>query len=287
MEIKDKVQYAKVLEDRLNNIEDSYGNSVIESPINILQSRLINDVEEIGLDYLLNYQTIRLGNAINMSIYASEFYPIINSTEQYKEEADGIKICPTDNKSDISRILNERRSIRKYSGEAISFDTISNIFINTQNTHNIDNFVFRNTSYGGGLYPVDLYLYVNKIETLERGIYLYQPIKKQLKLVKKDCKDAVSYALLNQTVLDIEKCGGIIFFSYDYTKNFQKYGDLALALGLIEVGIIAQTIHINSSFYGIGSCDIGGFDKPACEKFLGLDGINKHAVYAVILGRKE
>ena len=286
MEITNELQYAKVLEDRLNNIENSYGSSVFESPINVIQARLVDDVEEIGLDYLLNYQTVRLGMAINMSVYAAEFFPIINETEKYKEDKNGIELRQTNRKDDFVETINRRRSVRKFSGEKIAFETFSNIIGGAQDTQKVEKFVFRTTPSGGGLYPIDTYFYANNINELENGIYLYNPINKSLKLIKKNCQNEVFKILENQTVLDIKNSGGVFFFVYDYTKNYQKYGNLAMALGFIEIGAIAQTIHILSTYYTIGSCDIGGFDKVLCETCLGVDGINKHAVYALAIGGK-
>lgn len=285
MQIENQLQYAKVLEDRLNNLEDSYGSGALSSPINVIQARLVDEVEEIGLQYLLNYQTIRLGQAINMGIYASEFFPIINQTEKYKEKK-GIPLDSVDD-NELVQIIKRRRSGRKYSGKTIPFSVFSNILGGAQNCTKVQEYILRSTPSGGGLYPIDLYFFANRIEDLEQGIYRYYPITQNLEPVKMDCKKDVLKCLENQTVIDVEQCGGVFFFTYDYTKNYQKYGDLAMALGFIETGIIAQTIHLLCTEFHVASCDVGGFDKIFCEEMLGLDGINTHAVYAIVIGGKE
>lgn len=285
MQIEDQLQYAKVLEDRLNNLEDSYGSSALLSPINVIQARLVDEVEEIGLQYLLNYQTIRLGQAINMGIYASEFFPIINQTEKYKEKK-GIPLDAVEDNA-LVRTIKRRRSGRKYSGKPIPFSVFSNILGGAQNCTRVQDYLLRSTPSGGGLYPVDLYFFSNKIEDLEQGIYRFQPISQSLDPIKTGCKKDVLKCLENQIVIDVEQCGGVFFFAYDYTKNYQKYGDLAMALGFIETGIIAQTIHLLCTEFCVSSCDVGGFDKIHCEKMLGLDGMNTHAIYAIVIGGKE
>lgn len=77
MKLSKDNRFAKMLDDRLSIIEDSYGKTNLNIPINVLQARMVDSVEEIGLTYLLNYQTIRLGNAINISIYGKEFYLLL------------------------------------------------------------------------------------------------------------------------------------------------------------------------------------------------------------------
>lgn len=285
MQIENQLQYAKVLEDRLNNIEDSYGSCSLLSPINVIQARLIDEVEEMGLQYLLNYQTIRLGQAINMGIYASEFFPIINGTEKYKE-TEGIFLDLSDNNK-LIEIIKKRRSQRTYTGKPIPFDTFSNILGGAQNCTRVRDFILRTTPSGGGLYPIDIYFFANSIEGLEQGMYLYHPIYQNLELMKLNGKKDIMKVLENQTVIDIEHCGGVFFFTYDYIKNYQKYGDLAMALGFIEVGTIVQNIHLLCTEFQIGSCDIGGFDKIYCEEVLGIDGINVHAIYAIAIGGKD
>ena len=79
----------------------------------------------------------------------------------------------------------------------------------------------------------------------------------------------------------------MFIFSFDYTKCYQKYSELALSLGFIEVGMLANNIHLLANELGYGTCDLGGFDKIKWEEFIGNDGINKHVVYSLILGKKE
>lgn len=287
METLDKAKIAKALEDRLNIIENSSSNSFLEIPINRLQSRLISEWDDIGLNYLLNFQTIRYGDAINMGIYASELYQYINYSEQYKElEKEAIKLKEPNSESELEKILQRRRSVRKYKSKEMPFDIFSKILIHSQNMRCIDGMFLKNTSSGGGLYPIDLYIYTNNIDGLEKDIFKLQPISNSLHIVRKDCQDNILEILSNQEVLDLINCSMIVFFIFDYVKAYQKYSDLSLALGLIEVGIIAQTIHLLCKEYGFSSCDIGGFDKPLCEKTLNLDGIEKHSVYALIIGEE-
>ncbi len=284
MKLSKDNRFAKMLDDRLSIIEDSYGKTNLNIPINVLQARMVDSVEEIGLTYLLNYQTIRLGNAINISIYGKEFYPVINKAMKDSAETSGIKLEINEAPSYVTEVVNRRRSIRKYSGKAISLNALSNIIVGSQSMHENQGFILKTTPSGGGLYPIELYFYAKHIEGLQEGLYKYEAVNQILKLIKSGGYSKVKEILSNQVVLDIEHCAGIFFFVYDYEKNYQKYGDLAMGLGFIETGCIAQTIHILSVDNHVGTCDIGGFDKPLSEEWLGVDGINKHCIYSIICG---
>lgn len=284
----DNIKFAKVLEDRMNIIEGSYGNSFLEIPISQLQARTISNVDDLGLNYLLNYQTIRYGTAINLGIYASEFYKYINYSEQYKEDLKNAIMLEVNNDlSNFEKLLYRRRSVRKYKKEQMSFKDFSNIFVHAQDMRNINGLFLKNTPSGGGLYPIDMYIYANRVDALQQGVYRLQPLSNTLSTIKVNCKKDILKIFSNQLVLDLENCSVIVLFSFDYAKMYQKYSELTLALGMIEIGTMAQTIHLLSKDHGYGSCDIGGFDKPKAEALLNLDGIDRHVVYGLIIGRED
>ncbi|MDR2624639.1 MAG: SagB/ThcOx family dehydrogenase [Methanobrevibacter sp.] len=284
-EKNEKYLLSKLLEERLLTIYDSYHDSPISSPIEVIQNRLVEEFDEIGLRYLLNYQNqVRdIGNLINLSIYG-ELYPYINQVEIFKENKNGIQLDYSDDYSEISKVLSKRKSIRDFSGKSISFNIISNILFNASNMWKRDEFLRKNTSSGGGLYSIDIYLYANTIDDLNRGIYKFNPFYKNLELISNTSYSKINEIFGDNAVIDFENSGGIFLFTFDYLKVFQKYGELSLSLGFIEIGLLSQNIHILSVLYGLGTCDVGGFDKNICEDVLKIDGINTHAVYAIVFG---
>lgn len=249
-ESKDKYLLSKILEDRLFTIYESSFDSQINIPLHGIQNRLVGDIEETGLKYLLNYQTQRIGDFINLSIY-NELYPHINKAEIFKEPEQGLTLSCTDNSSKLREIANSRKSVREFSGAKISFDVISNILLNSTNIQTRNGFFHRNTSSGGGLYPIDIYLYAHDIEGLDQNIYKFNPFYEKLNIVSCDSSQ-VKEVFKNNSVINFEKSSGILIFTFDYLKVFQKYGELALSLGFIEIGLISQNIHLFSVLYGGG-----------------------------------
>lgn len=273
---------SKALEDRLNDV--LVYNSIIETPLSKINSIMIKDIDDIGLQYLLNYQTQREGDLLNALSYSTTLFPYINEMEPYRESKNGISLEYDDYKSELSELLNKRRSIRDFSGDEVSFKVISNILLNAGNIHKIGDFFFRNIASGGGFYPIDIYFYANNVENLEQNIYKFNPMNKNLEIINSDSAKSINSIFSSQSSIQFEKAAGIIFFVFDYIKPFQKYGDFSLSFGFIEVGMISQTIHLLSTLYGVGVCDIGGFDKPSCESLLKVDGLNKHVIHAMVLG---
>jgi len=285
--LHDEYLMSEILEQRLFSIDKSISNSMIISPLNIIQNRLTENIEELGLNYLLNYQTRKIGEIMNLVSFL-DLYPNINKTEPFKESSGGIPLNKINKNSEISKLMEKRKSIRKFSGETTSFDTISNILLNTSNIRLDEEtgFLHRNISSGGGLYPIDIYLYANNVENLDKNIYKFNPFHETLSIIDSDSHSKIKKIFPSDSIIDFKNMGGIFLFVFDYLKVYQKYGELSLSLGLIEVGLIAESIHLFANLYEIGTCDIGGFDKPFCESILKLDGINNHMVYAIVFGKK-
>src|SRR5699024_3933355 len=114
----------------------------------------------------------------------------------------------------------------------------------------------------GGLYPIDIYLYINNVEDYDKGIYLYQPISHSLlKIV--DQKDIKKDDLLEGNNIDIGNCNFLVFFGYNFNSSFLKYGELALLNSLIEI-----------------------VKKSNIENLLEYDHVNEHILFTNICGKE-
>lgn len=277
---------SKALDDRLNIIECSSGHSLLETPINKIQNALISDKESIGIEYLLNYQTIRLADAINISMYVGELFQYMNATEPLSEISNTNTITLGKGHTDsFSDMLTRRRSIRKYKKSLLEKEKLEQVLHDTFNVRrNGDGIYQRNIPSGGGLFPIKLFLSIQRVKGIDDGLYQYQPNSETIQSIGSYEESSVNQIFSNQVNIEIENANVIFFFVFDYMINYQKYGDLALALGFIEVGIISQALNTVATHCRLGACHIGGFDKPKAEKYINVDGIYQHCVYAMTMG---
>ena len=70
-------------------------------------------------------------------------------------------------------------------------------------------------------------------------------------------------------------------------RSYVKYGELALAHAFIEVGLMSQNLHLLSQGLGIGTCDMGGFNKVLLERKMQLCGVNRHVIFSIVFGKVE
>lgn len=191
----------------------------------------------------------------------------------------------------ISNTINNRKSCRNFSGNYISLKDFSTIlfysfgiakkrkkFMGENEIH------FRNYPSGGGLYPIDIIIYCNKISTISNGFYKYQPYTHSL------LKMNVSQYDINQfmnTSMDIQNCNFILFFEYTVNKSYLKYGELSLLNALIEVGCMSENFDLISISMGRKTCPVTALNKHYLEKILTLDGIDQILLFSNICGDEE
>lgn len=201
----------------------------------------------------------------------------------------------------LSGVILARRSIREYSGESIKLADLSTILYygdgvsgelpirnipiksNTLGKHHA--IKLRTAPSGGGLYPLDIYLLVIRVEKLESGVYLYSPLNHNLKKIKSITEKELCRTAYPKDI-DLTKIGAMIVFVYNFYANARKYGDPALGYAFIEVGEISQNIHLTSTALGYGSCDIGAYYKHRLEKLLNIDGLHSHVVHLIVIGTR-
>jgi SagB-type dehydrogenase family enzyme len=83
----------------------------------------------------------------------------------------------------VFECIEDRRSIRKYSGESIKLEELSFLLWSTQGVQKIigDNTAtLRTVPSGGASHTFETYLIVNNVEGLNKGIYRYVPLEHKL-----------------------------------------------------------------------------------------------------------
>lgn len=274
------------------------------------QNRLVSE------EYLLNSKrnSIDLALPIGVFSYASfsvrgslSFRHFIEEEEHEKDDDRAIKLPPYKNvNAPLGSVMRARRSIREWSGYPISLEDLSTLLFFADGVTGDFNHAPEGTEFamteslgskyiskvrtapsGGGLYPVYLYVVVQGVKDLEKGLYVYMPLTHSLRVVRIFDEEDLArlYQLSNWGQnIEREKINIMFFYVYSLYENSRKYVDMGLTFALIEAGEISQNIHLVSTALNLGPCDIGGYSKGPCEKFLGIDGITKHLIHLTILG---
>jgi SagB-type dehydrogenase family enzyme len=135
------------------------------------------------------------------------------------------------------------------------------------------------------LYPLYLYFIAINVQSLEPGVYCYVPHGHRLQLLAALPSGLDLGKLAGFGEIEYAKAGLIFMYVYRLYENSRKYGDLGLSFALIEAGATAQNIHLAATAMGVGSCDVGGYKKRACERLIAVDGLSEHVVHMTVVGK--
>ncbi|WLN25767.1 SagB/ThcOx family dehydrogenase (plasmid) [Borreliella valaisiana] len=283
----------------INNVSRSVFNSnIIAIPSNIrIQASLFDkDAESLTLNYLLNFSEIKkFYFNENISKFLQDPAAIANiSNREYREFDEDVVFLPKVKrlKIKLEDALLKRKSYRKFKNQYLNLVDLSTLLYYAAGDVRYDYVEFGNSKLrqsrkpypsGGGMYPIDIYFYVNNVEKLDKGFYLYQSSNNSI--VKINIGSIKIENLLTISFFEGSFNFNIaFFFVYRYEVNYLKYSEMSLSFAFIELGAIHQNFSLVSTALNLGYCSWGGFDKPELEKCLKLDGISEHVVSAAILG---
>ena len=148
------------------------------------------------------------------------------------------------------------------------------------------NFFFRTAPSAGALYPVETYLSVQNVETLEAGLFHFQPADFSLeKMSTQFSGDKIAEAALGQTFL--KKAGMVFIWSAILRKNFSKYGHRGMRYICMDAGHICQNILLAAEALGLGACPVAAFYDDELNVLMDFDGEEESVIYLAAVGTKD
>jgi SagB-type dehydrogenase family enzyme len=207
-------------------------------------------------------------------------YPVIPLTE-----------ARPDPSCSLTRVLSARRSVRGFSGAPIPLSTLARILhlgdgrVVSQESEDGTMWGLRTAPSGGGLYPIDLYCAVMRVEGLAPGVYHYDVSRHALQLLR---QEDPTEAMAEGTALGSamrEACVCILMGAL-FTRSKFKYGERAYRFVLLEAGHIGQNLLLAAESEGLGGVPIGGFMDDRINALLGFDGVEEAVVYLTAIGAR-
>lgn len=281
-EIRRDLSFSEILNNDQGNIANHFNT-------HRFRQILEGNVSSLAWNYLLNlgnlsvsdYQTLDYFNKNSVSIkekYVEEYNEIIDNDTIYLKTKIRKKLVLQD-------LLNHRKSTRKFIPRPMKFDVFSYCLMSLCNTKRHQTYgdfkvSARGYASGGGLYPVNVYVFSNKVEGIGTGWYKLQPASKTLRPISHDKNDEIA----TKRAIDIKEAAFGIVYVLNLGKIYPKYGELSLALAFQEIGEMAQIIDLYSVALGLGSCQSASFNKRLIQSLLKIDGVTEQALHTQIVG---
>lgn len=192
----------------------------------------------------------------------------------------------------LDEAITRRRSRRAFTADPLTLPQLSFLLASTQGitqgTREGSDEVsrqFRAAPSGGGRYPMETFLAVQRVEGLEAGLYRYLPPKHQLLLVRKD--PGIGDSLQRACYGDAAVGAAAVTFIWAAVpeRSEWKYGCIAGKLVAIEAGHVCQNLYLASEAVGAGTCAMLSYHQPALDDLIGADGDDVFAIYLAVVGK--
>ena len=175
-----------------------------------------------------------------------------------------MKLPPPKTKGEASleETLERRRSIRSFLPKALTWEQISQLLWAAQGITEKEE-GFRTAPSAGALYPLEIYL------VTKEGVYHYKPEGHELEqTLARDVRRELCRAALSQEW--IEEAPANIVIAAVYPRMERRYRERSSRYVHIEVGHVAQNIHLQAVAMGLGSVPIGAFYDDQMHRVLSL-----------------
>lgn len=181
--------------------------------------------------------------------------------------------------------LRRRKSPTSFSGRKMTLQDLSNLLHSSigkdENSQGDKKYNFPS---GGGLYPIETYIEVISVEGLPSGVYHYASVDHAIVRIKDSVIRGAKDIEKNYYV-ELEGDPSIVVYMTSVKSRYiKKYGSLGYKLCFLEAGHRGQNIALLAAANGLGVRSMGGGDNNFINKLLGVDGVNEHYIYKMVVG---
>ena len=212
--------------------------------------------------------------------------------QECPEGAEVVELVPPDKltlgTAPLLDVINQRRSRRVYTSEALTFEELSFLLWTTQGVQEVVRGgagTLRTAPSGGARHALETYVVVNRVDSLKQGLWRYQPLDHQMCLLREDADLPVQLAAACCGQKFIGE-GAVVFAwtSVPYRMEW-RYGILSHKVIALDAGHVCQNLYLAAESLGAGTCGIGAYSQTQVDALLGVDGDDELTVYLAPVGK--
>jgi SagB-type dehydrogenase family enzyme len=181
-------------------------------------------------------------------------------------------------KISLEQTIAQRRSEREYLKKELTDDQLSQILWAAQGISDTS-FGFRTAPSAGALYPLNIYI------IKKDGVFRYLPDgHKMVQLATEDKRPSLLRASLGQS--SIREAPVSIIITANFAITQAKYGPRAFRYVCMEIGHVAENIHLQAIALGLASVPLGAFWDDVIKSTLEIPE-NQDPLYIIPIGYKK
>ncbi len=185
------------------------------------------------------------------------------------------------------RLIESRRSRRSFSRVDLSLEELATLLWVTQGVvQAAGDHTLRTVPSAGARHPLETYLIVNNVASLDRGLYRYLPVEHQLVQLRQESVigEQASDACLEQRT--VASCAVTFAWTAVIDRARWKYQQRAYRYIYLDAGHVCQNLYLACEAMGLSCCAIAAFDDELVCRLLDVDGREEFAVYLAAVGKR-
>lgn len=194
-------------------------------------------------------------------------------------------------KNDLLDLFYKRHSARIFTEESLSLLELSYLLWAAQGVKEVRgrNFAtMRTVPSGGARHPFEIYMIVNNVDTLVKGLYHYLPENHQLELLETvdEVNEMMDVSVAGQSWA--KKANLIMYFSFVAYRAEWRYSIYAQRSSLMDIGYVGENLYLASeSLSNVGGCALASYNQKYCDNLFNLDGTDEFVIYAHVIGKTK
>lgn len=144
-------------------------------------------------------------------------------------------------------------------------------------------FEYRTAPSAGALYPIETYIIINNVDSIEQGVYHYN-IKNHLleEINKGDYRSAITKAAFDQSMC--YRAAAVFIWTAIFNRSKCKYGQRAYRYIYLDAGHIAANLALSATSINLGTCQIAALYDDEVNKIIDVDGTDESTIYLSVVG---
>ncbi len=189
---------------------------------------------------------------------------------------------------DVRTAMETRTTLRKYTQQELTLNELSYLLWITQGVKSITDrpATLRTVPSAGSRHAFETYLLINRVESLNPGVYRYSALKHCVYAVNMEVNinETITTACKSQS--HVRTSAATFFWVAVLERMSWRYSERAARYVLLDAGHVCQNLYLAAESIGCGVCGIAAYDDDLTNAALGLDGVDELVVYAATVGKR-
>lgn len=185
----------------------------------------------------------------------------------------------------FEEVILKRKSEREFSQGFLNQNELSSLlFFGGGIIRGNENSEYAKRAYpsGGARYPIETYLILRRAENIKPGIYHYNVLDHALEFLIEEESEMTGKLFPYEFA---QNAAVVFIFTFMPARSVKKYGNLALKIGLIEAGHLAENIYLVSIALDLKCSALGAIRENIACSLLDIDGMEEIPFYALACGK--